>query len=138
MPATAVYQLPYPAPADPADVPLDMQELAERIEAAVGPGTLTGQIPVWDQTSKTWKPSTGLPYIWGRTNQTFDSSGLTTITHNLGRVPVVMLAMAGAPGNLSVTQHNVAATSTTFMLRAIVCNTNANFTGALLVNWFAA
>ena len=32
MPTTPIYALPYPAAADPADVPLDMQELAERIE----------------------------------------------------------------------------------------------------------
>ena len=36
MPATPIYALPYPAAADPADVPLDMQELAERIEAVLG------------------------------------------------------------------------------------------------------
>lgn len=32
MPSTPVYALPYPAAADPADVPLDMQELADRLE----------------------------------------------------------------------------------------------------------
>ena len=38
MPLTTVYKLPYPAAADPADVPLDMQELAEAVEQH-GPGT---------------------------------------------------------------------------------------------------
>jgi hypothetical protein len=33
MPTTPIYALPYPAASDPADVPLDMQELAERVEA---------------------------------------------------------------------------------------------------------
>ena len=33
MPATPIYALPYPAPSDPADMPLDLQELADRIEA---------------------------------------------------------------------------------------------------------
>lgn len=37
MPATPIYALPYPAPADLPDVPLDMQELADRVEA-VFPG----------------------------------------------------------------------------------------------------
>ena len=37
MPTTPIYALPYPAAADPADVPLDMRELAEQIEA-VFPG----------------------------------------------------------------------------------------------------
>jgi hypothetical protein len=33
MPTTPIYALPYPAATDPADVPLDMQELAEAVEA---------------------------------------------------------------------------------------------------------
>jgi len=36
MGATPVYALPYPEPTDPADVPTDMKELADRIEAAIG------------------------------------------------------------------------------------------------------
>jgi hypothetical protein len=32
MPVTPFYALPYPAATDPAVVPLDMQELAERID----------------------------------------------------------------------------------------------------------
>src|SRR5262245_32486880 len=35
MPTTPVYQLPYPAASDPANVPLDMQELADATEAAI-------------------------------------------------------------------------------------------------------
>ena len=35
MPSTPIYALPYPAAADPADVPVDMQELAERVEAVL-------------------------------------------------------------------------------------------------------
>jgi hypothetical protein len=38
VPTTPIYALPYPAAADPADVPLDMQELAERVEAALPAG----------------------------------------------------------------------------------------------------
>jgi hypothetical protein len=33
MGTTPIYQLPYPEAVDPADVPLDMRELAERLEA---------------------------------------------------------------------------------------------------------
>jgi len=36
MPTTAVLLLPYPAPADPADVPADVKKLADRIEATRG------------------------------------------------------------------------------------------------------
>jgi hypothetical protein len=59
MGATSVYQLPYPAATDPADVPTDLQELANRIEAAIVPGTANGQVPVWDNVAKTWKPQLG-------------------------------------------------------------------------------
>ena len=36
MPTTPTYVLPYPAAGDPADVPVDMQELADRIETVRG------------------------------------------------------------------------------------------------------
>ena len=36
MGTTPTFALPYPAPADPADVPTDLQELAERVEDAIG------------------------------------------------------------------------------------------------------
>ena len=42
MPATPTYALPYPAAGDPADVPVDMQELADRIEAVLP--TVTGLV----------------------------------------------------------------------------------------------
>jgi len=69
MPATTpIYQLPYPVPADPADVPADLQALANRIEAAFTPGTVTGQVPVWDNATKTWKTQAG------GTSRIFDST----------------------------------------------------------------
>jgi hypothetical protein len=37
MPTTPILKLPYPAAGDPADVPTDMRELAERIEATSAP-----------------------------------------------------------------------------------------------------
>lgn len=54
MGATPIYALPYPAATDPADVPTDMQELADRIETVVGPGSASGQVPVWDNAAKKW------------------------------------------------------------------------------------
>jgi hypothetical protein len=56
--ATTVYQLPYPVPADPADVPADMQALANRIEAVIAPGSASGQIPIWDNAAHKWTPGT--------------------------------------------------------------------------------
>lgn len=35
MATTPIYALPYPVPTDPADVPADMQELAERLEVVL-------------------------------------------------------------------------------------------------------
>src|SRR5262245_36848294 len=59
--ATTVYALPYPVPTDPADVPADVQKLANRIEAVVGPGSANGQIPVWDNTNKKWVATAPAP-----------------------------------------------------------------------------
>ena len=36
MPTTPKLALPYPLPGDPADVPLDVQELAERVDTVAG------------------------------------------------------------------------------------------------------
>jgi len=85
MGATAVYQLPYPAPADPADVPLDMQELAERIEAVVGPGSANGQVPIWDNAAKKWVAgSAELAYVEFTAQvvvtQTVEASATTIVT----------------------------------------------------------
>ena len=41
MGTTPTYLLPYPEATDPADVPIDMKELAERIEAIVRPTVVT-------------------------------------------------------------------------------------------------
>jgi len=57
--ATPVYALPYPVPADPADVPADMGALANRIEAVLGPGSANGQVPVWDNAAKKWVAGSG-------------------------------------------------------------------------------
>jgi hypothetical protein len=49
MGVTPSYALPYPEATDPADVPTDMRELAERVEAVIPvKGTAVGQIAVWD------------------------------------------------------------------------------------------
>lgn len=54
MGSTPTYLLPYPELTDPADVPLDMKELADRLEAVFGPGSANGQVPVWDNAAKKW------------------------------------------------------------------------------------
>ena len=57
MGTTPTYALPYPEATDPADVPTDIRELADRIEAVVGPGSASGQIPIWDNATKKWVAS---------------------------------------------------------------------------------
>ena len=54
MPTTPTYGLRYPANTDAPNVPLDIGNLATDIEAKIAPGTATGQVPVWDNTAKTW------------------------------------------------------------------------------------
>ena len=94
---TSVYQLPYPSPPDPADVPADMQALAQRIEAAIKPGTAAGQTPQWDATNKVWTP--GTPHVpvlecgtslivWPGGNT---QSTRTAVTHSLGVIPAAVL-----------------------------------------------
>src|SRR5262245_61911112 len=60
MPSTPVLALPYPAGTDPANVPLDMQELADRIEAVRG---ATNGLASLDATTKV--PATQLPSLAG-------------------------------------------------------------------------
>src|SRR5215475_514814 len=108
MGATTKYQLPWPEPPDPADVPTDMRELAERVEAVFGftmpPTTaappaspLDGQLwvlPVQapDSTSALWLlryNSAGSTYKWeflgGPTLQSYDATALSA--GGAGRLP---------------------------------------------------
>jgi hypothetical protein len=94
---TPIYALPYPSPSDPADVPADMQALASRIEAAIGPGTVEGQALVWDNTLKIWKPSADKTAASARTYQGASqnvASGVATMIPFAGtrfdRVPAGM------------------------------------------------
>jgi hypothetical protein len=83
MPSTPVYALPYPASTDPADVPADMQRLADRIEAAIAPGNADREVPVWDNGTKTWKPSAA-----GAASQVFgfDATGLAGFFGGMQRI----------------------------------------------------
>jgi hypothetical protein len=65
MGSTPIYALPYPEATDPADVPLDMRELAERIEAVLGGfGAWQAYTPVW--TATTTAPVLGNGVLAGR------------------------------------------------------------------------
>jgi hypothetical protein len=89
----------------------------------------------WTRRAGTWQR----PTQQNRTNQTFDSGGLTLVTHSLGRVPVVMIATPGQAANIVLSQDaSFTATTTQFRLRGLIGNTNANFVGTSFVNWFIA
>jgi hypothetical protein len=78
-----------------------------------------------------WQPH----YNFNRANYTFDASGLAVVTHGLGRTPFVVIANAHQAAN--VTLSVTALTSTTFTVRCITANTNANYVGVLSVAWWA-
>jgi Tfp pilus assembly protein PilX len=87
----------------------------------------------WQRRAGTWQR----PTQQSRTSQVFDSGGVTTVTHSLGRVPTTIIAMAGQAGNVVLSQTGTAA-ATTFQLRGIQGNTNASFVGTIFVNWWIA
>jgi hypothetical protein len=65
MGTTPIYALPYPAAADPADVPTDMQELADRIELMLsGYGTSLPASPVNGQLYVLVDSLTNPSYQW--------------------------------------------------------------------------
>lgn len=52
---TPVYALPWPElTGEPADAPHGFQQLANRVEAVFKPGASSGQVPIWDNATKTW------------------------------------------------------------------------------------
>jgi hypothetical protein len=73
----------------------------------------------------------------GRTNQTFNASGQSTVTHALGRVPAIVLCTPGAAGNFAMMSDGVLG-ATTFGLRAYVANTGSPYAGTVAVNWYCA
>lgn len=66
MPTTSIYALPYPASTDPADVPTDMRELAERLEIVLPPtyGTTLPASPYNGQQAILVDSLTNPSYQW--------------------------------------------------------------------------
>lgn len=63
MPSTPVYQLPYPAPTDPADVPLDLQKLASQVALVLG-GALSATPPATPIDGQLWAMSPAAGVVW--------------------------------------------------------------------------
>jgi hypothetical protein len=63
MPTTPIYALPYPAAADPADVPLDMQELADQVAKVLG-GALSATPPATPIEGQLWAMSPAAGVVW--------------------------------------------------------------------------
>src|SRR5262245_44633719 len=81
MPTTTKWALPYPAPADPADVPADIQRLANGVDGLSLLELLAGG-------------ATRRKVAWG-TVSGMSSGGAAInlpVTHGLGVVPVVVMA----------------------------------------------
>lgn len=67
MPTTATLLLPYPAPTDPADVPLDVQRLADRLEV-VWPTKTAGGIPLTPSATPPASPVEGTLWAYRLTS----------------------------------------------------------------------
>jgi len=65
---TPIYQLPYPVPTDPADVPADMQALANRLEAVFpglgSGGALSPTPPATPSDGQLWRMSPAAGIVW--------------------------------------------------------------------------
>jgi hypothetical protein len=97
MPTTPDLLLPYPAATDPADVPVDMQELAERIDTVAGAAS---GLATLDATTKV--PIAQLPA--GTAN------GLATLDAT-GKVPAAQLpAVGGAGAMIAIGEIDLTAT----------------------------
>lgn len=100
MPSTPTYAIPYPSDTDPADVPADMQEMADRLEVVLGQVAALG-VPVGSPIA--WLVS-GIPAGY----REFDGSAIVQATHPQlfaifgSTIPDlrgrVMLGQGGAPG----------------------------------------
>ena len=94
MPATPIYGLRYPAAADPADVPLDLQELAEDVEAKV-PGRPLAYVEFTSIVTVTATTAGAATVLVTAPSLTFD--GATPILIDFGACSV-----NPSTGNLSV------------------------------------
>ena len=63
MPATPVYALPYPASADPADVPTDVKKLADQVALVLG-GALSATPPATPIEGQLWATQPAAGVVW--------------------------------------------------------------------------
>jgi len=122
MGATPVFALPYPEPTDPADVPTDMHELCDAIEALR---------PMGGPTAAKWK------MIGGSTSTTTNASAQVTIPYGVtvGSAFLVVCngdATAGADMIVAIlTQTTTGFTVTVFRGATPAANANVR------INWIA-
>lgn len=114
---TPVYALPWPElVGEPADAPAALEALATRVEAVVKPGTSGGQVPIWDNTAKTWVAgAVGTPGIADGAVGTTKLADTAVTNPKLGANAVTNAKIADAAvgttklADLTVTQQKVAA-----------------------------
>jgi hypothetical protein len=103
--ATPTYALPYPEPGDPADVPTDLHELCDRIEAVLVPGAASGQIPIWDNAGKRWTPGYPLfaiaDVVLGSSSASIDIQNIPQTFRHLLVVVFARCDGSGAAQNLT-------------------------------------
>jgi hypothetical protein len=63
MPTTPAYELPYPAPTDPADVPADLQKLAAQVALVLG-GALSATPPANPIDGQLWAFPAAAGTVW--------------------------------------------------------------------------
>jgi hypothetical protein len=88
MPTTPIYALPYPAPADPADVPLDMQELADRIEALLSPASQPIVPAVHLYNSANYNVGLGVWHTVVFDTERYDTNNMHVTTPNPERITI--------------------------------------------------
>ena len=121
MPTTAALAIPYPAPSATPDVPYDMQQLAEKVEALLA-GAYTAYTPTW--TAVTTNPTIGNGLLSGRWrkpggtgSKTVRAEGILTVgsTSTLGSgvysfaLPTATAAVYRADQALGVARYRTAA-----------------------------
>lgn len=127
MPATTRYALPYPAPADPADVPADMQELADAVDAALLPADtvaaaatrVIANLLAAGNTQPAFRIMGDGKHEWGaggstvpdvnlyrsgatelKTDNYFKTVGAITVTRPAGQASALIVTAAGTTNNL--------------------------------------
>lgn len=135
MGTTARYALPYPELSDPADVPTDMQELAARVEAVIGPAaTFTGPATSVPPSTPTRIPMTAKTVSNVDPENIFQLSGGNCVVQQMGIYIIsVHVQFATTGGDERLTMMYVGGVDT---LRTSYSGSLSNVNMPLTAVWF--